>query len=424
MKLPSLSFGYSITKPFPRRYRYGLLAFAGLSAAAFMTINVFLVGYEVISITTPDFNSTHAAGLQIWQSEGSSSGCNPHQFQLGDAFRTNISAFSYSIFDVESSESAAGVSPIAGGFLYSNEVISVCDVDQYEIAVKPGDRLITVTATVQCPSPLGFRAVTSWSYSNHGILGSLSAGTFPTDSMARAIMDGMTNISTEAYQDIYNKLYTTNGTTGISQEIYTVLAEGQPSCDTSPPFSCVVPPFSLYNAIGNTDLNILPGPADVAADEVNLYNVINVFYAAVRLDLGHWTADNVFTNTTSFAQLVPVTNSSNSAFRSIATSKGMAYTNSSSPMPANVPTPPAVIQIPYTCNVMQRKPTGSFIVSVLSATLSMFLGAWGLIIAILSAIVRRNTGANTCEHHGLPTYDDREDPINTLLLMPSSKWNS
>ncbi|KAF8205170.1 hypothetical protein K438DRAFT_1757160 [Mycena galopus ATCC 62051] len=417
MKPPSLSFGYSITKPFPRRYRYGLLAFAGISAAAFITINVFLAGYEVISITTPDFNSTHAAGLQIWQSEGSSSGCNPHQFQLGDAFRTNISAFSYSIFDVESSESAAGVSPVAGGFLYSNEVISVCDVDQYEIAVKPGDRLITVTAsplqpfrlvqdahptqaTVQCPSPLGFRAVTSWS---------LSAGTFPTDSMARARMDGITNISTEAYQDIYNKLYTTNGTTGISQEIYTVLAEGQPSCDSSPPFSCVVPPFSWYNAIGNTDLNILPGPADVAADEVNLYNVINVFYAAVRLDLGHWTADNVFTNTTSFAQLVPVTSSSNSAFRSVATTQGMAYTNFSSPMPANVPTPPAVIQIPYTCNVMQRKPTGSFIVSVLSATLSMFLGAWGLIITILSAIARRNTRGNKCEHQGLPTYGTQED---------------
>ncbi|KAJ7216687.1 hypothetical protein C8J57DRAFT_1032590, partial [Mycena rebaudengoi] len=72
--------------------------------------------------------------------------------------------------------------------------------------------------------------------------------------------------------------------------------------------------------------------------------------------------------------------------------QGMAYANSTDPHPADVPTPPAVVQIPYICNIMQRKPIWSFAVSVLSATLSMFLSIWGLMIAILSFIVGKNPG--------------------------------
>jgi hypothetical protein len=93
----------------------------------------------------------------------------------------------------------------------------------------------------------------------------------------------------EAYVDIANKLYASNGTTHPSQQIYKVIAKGEPSCDPSP---CVIRPFTSYNAISNIDLNIL-NASDIAADEANLYNVINVFYAGVRLDLGHWTVDNV-----------------------------------------------------------------------------------------------------------------------------------
>ena len=104
-------------------------------------------GYDVISITTTHFNSTLELGrLPMWYSAGTTFGCYPHEFQLGDTFRTNISAFSYSIFDVKASESTGG-SPVQGGFLYANEDLSSCDVDQYEITVKPGDRLITSTAS-------------------------------------------------------------------------------------------------------------------------------------------------------------------------------------------------------------------------------------------------------------------------------------
>jgi hypothetical protein len=139
----------------------------------------------VISITTTHFNSAPGLGSKIWRSgSGGTFGCAPYKFQLGDIFRTTVSAFSYSIFDVQSKLDADGT-PMEGEFLYSNENLSTCDVQQYEISVKPGDRLITVTvfqnylaglleisqmpqASITCPGPplgkLGFRALTSWRY--------------------------------------------------------------------------------------------------------------------------------------------------------------------------------------------------------------------------------------------------------------------
>jgi hypothetical protein len=80
------------------------------------------------------------------------------------------------------------------------------------------------------------------------------------------------------------------------------------------------------------------------------------------------------------------------AFRIVATSKGMAYVNSTTPPSPDTPTVGAVIQIPYTCNVMRRKAPGSFIVSVLSATISMFLATWGPLVFLLSTIARRKPG--------------------------------
>ncbi|KAJ6464773.1 hypothetical protein C8R47DRAFT_991824, partial [Mycena vitilis] len=375
---------YSLTKPFPRKFSYFLLFFGILSAAAFVVTNIFLAGYDIISISANhlDFLPGSRLPMPQWRLGRDQLGCLPYLFHLGDVFRTNISAFSYSIFDVNSP--ASGNGPIYGEFPYTNQEMSSCDVEQYQVSVKPGDRLVACSASIYCPK-LGFRAVTSWSYSNHALVGSLPAGTFPLKSLARAITDGMRNISEEAYQDIYNKRYVT--LTEPPQYVYKVIAEG-PICD--PPSLCVSPKFPTYNAISNTNLDVSSTPSSIAADEGNLLNVVAIFYAAVRLDLGHWTGNNIFTNTTSFKQLIRNTDSANTTFRAVATSKGMAYSNSPAPRSANVSTPPAVIQIPYRCNVKRRKSIGSFIVSVVSGTLSMFLGTWGVVIAVLSTIVRRS----------------------------------
>ncbi|KAF7336482.1 hypothetical protein MSAN_02302900 [Mycena sanguinolenta] len=411
MRLGSiLDFEYPVTKPFPVKWRYGLLAFTLLSSVVLVTINVFLVGYDVVSITTADFTSAQKS-LLPWASS-TTFGCQPHQFQLGDTFRTNISAFSYSIFDVELNDTGTSAS-LQGGFLYRNEDLSSCDVVQYEIEVKPGDRLITPSAAIKCPPPLGFQAVTSWSIFRCPVIPTIRSSVaslplhFAEKSLGRAITDGMRNISSEAYWDIYNMSYTT--TTQPPEMIYKVLAEGQPTCDPDPPFYCHIPDFSMYNAIGATDLSVRDNNISIQAHVANLVNVVTVLYAAVRLDLGHWTADNLFTNATSFNNsILPFDISqpnlaiggvsfleSSKAFRSVASSTGMAYVNFTDPPSASDRTAAAAIQIPYICNVMRMKPIGSFIVSVLSATVSMFLAAWGTLLAILSRIARKRPGANT-----------------------------
>jgi hypothetical protein len=167
----------------------------------------------------------------MWYTGSRTFGCFPHQFQLGDTFRTNISAFSYSIFDVgssQSSQSEAGGLPAGAGFLYANQDLTACDVDEFEIIVKPGDRLIMATVnSLKCPwqfqtahelrrlpyyarhlLPFGLllhggKRNASFSrhtfslersYSNHAMIGSRAVSAFPLNSLARAITDGMRNI--------------------------------------------------------------------------------------------------------------------------------------------------------------------------------------------------------------------------------------
>lgn len=105
----------------------------------------------MITISSTDFNNTVGSKRSV-HTTGTSFGCQPHQFQLGDTFRTNISAFSYSIFEVQPATSA--LSNLDGGFLYSNNVLSSCDVVQHQVVVLPGARQISTSVNKPRFSPL------------------------------------------------------------------------------------------------------------------------------------------------------------------------------------------------------------------------------------------------------------------------------
>ncbi|CCM04898.1 uncharacterized protein FIBRA_07094 [Fibroporia radiculosa] len=130
-----------------------------------------------------------------------------------------------------------------------------------------------------------------------------------------------------------------------------------------------------YNGISQQDLSIVANTGNYGAvpyqTTYTLYNLVQVFYSAIRLDVGHWTPNNILTNLTAFNQtLVPAGPFVESA---LSESNVLAYTNLTSPPAADVATPPAVIQIQYTCNIQKYKTLGSLFMSVAAATLSMFL---------------------------------------------------
>ncbi|KAH7929542.1 hypothetical protein BV22DRAFT_1102355 [Leucogyrophana mollusca] len=386
-----VSFGYPITRPFAQRWRYApyiLLAFAILTFCALAALNTALVGYDVVSVASSNFNESQQLSWTLsW--EDSDQGCQSHLFQLGDTFRTNTSAFTYTIFNVVS-KYPNGYSQ--GSFLYSNNTLSECDVSMIELIVSPGDRSVTAQGSVDC-SPLGFQASTSWSFTNHAIVGTIPPSVFAENSLARVIVDAMNGFGNDAYDPIYNGEYIVEPST----QLYKVTALFQPGCSTSPSDCASQSPnisISWYNGISQASLAIVANTTTyasvVVANTTTLQNLAQAFYAAIRLDVGHWTPNNIFTNTTAFAASIGAGESY--ADETLAAGKPLAYGNLTSTNLTLTPTPPSVISIQYTCNIRRIKTPGSLFMNVASATLSMFLTAWGLLTAIMAAVARDKPG--------------------------------
>ncbi|KIJ65782.1 hypothetical protein HYDPIDRAFT_151393 [Hydnomerulius pinastri MD-312] len=400
-----ISFNYPITRPFTQRWRYAsyaLLAFAVTSLVGLAALNVALVGYDVVSTVSSNFNASQVLPWTLsW--ENSNQGCQSHFFQLGDSFRTNTSAFTYTIYNVMAApgQSVTLSSSAQGSFSYSNNTLGDCDVDAIEITVSPGDRSVTAQASLACPN-LGFNASTSWSYTNHAVIGTVPSGMFPDNSLPRAILDAMTGFGSDAYLPIYNTQYITQNTSPSGQ-LYKVTVSFQPNLvgDTEPPQLAV----TWYNGISQIDLSIVANTDNyaqvVVASTATLINLAQAMYSAIRIDVGHWTPNNIFTSPAVFnASIIPGTPY---ATQGIDLQKPLAYVNQTLPPSSDTPTPPAVIQIQYICNIRQMKTPGSLFMSVVSATLSMFLSAWGLVTAIMATLARDGPGANSCSACGLPT---------------------
>jgi len=362
------------------------------------------------------FNTTQDLSWALsWKDQ--SHGCQSHIFQVGDSFRTNISAFTYSIDNVMlPSVSAKDSYGAQGSFAYSSNSLAECDVTAIELVVLPGDRSVEANVAITCSS-LGFEAGTSWTYTNWRPFGTLSPSTFPEHSLARVILDVLHGFGRDAYKPIYHQRYVSRNSDPPGQ-LYKVTALFVPSCPTCDSETPNIP-ITWYNAIALSDLSLVADLVNyqkiVEAEPLTLQNLGQVLYAAVRLDLGHWTPNNILTNKSALnAAVIPGREYAN---ETIASDKAPAYTNLTSPPSADVSTPPAVAQMQYACTVKQMKGGGSMFMSVSSATLSMFLSAWGALTAILASVARGRAGANTCTACGeLDTSVDnlkRKSSINS-----------
>lgn len=159
------------------------------------------LGYDVVSINKDDYNASESLPwLANWRSDYQ---CQKHTFKLGDLFRTNVSAFPYTVFNIIND------SGMMSGFDYANNVLTTCDVIEQAIQVSPGDRSSTLSvglrhpfnlshhihphpqAVISCPPPLNFEASTTWTHSNHLMIGTVTANLFGDNTIPRALLDGL-----------------------------------------------------------------------------------------------------------------------------------------------------------------------------------------------------------------------------------------
>ncbi|EIW80410.1 hypothetical protein CONPUDRAFT_125167 [Coniophora puteana RWD-64-598 SS2] len=389
-----VNFQYPLTRPYRQRWRYTthvLLVFACISLVGFAALNVALVGYDVVTVISDNFNASYSASWTLsWDDQ--IQGCQTHIYQLGDSFRTNNSAFTYSIYNVMStSNSSGGSGNVQGSFSYANNSLANCDVTSIELNVLPGDRSVGANVAISCPE-LGFEASTSWGYTNYQPVGALAPSTFAYNSLARATWDVLTGFGSDAYWPIYYGQYVFNGTspTQLLYRVTTLFTPSNNSLNNEEPSLSI----SWYNGISLTNLSIVANTGNyaqtVTAGTSTLQNLAQALYASIRLDLGHWTANNILTNKLAYdAVIQPGQSFADSTLNS---NTAPAYVNFTSPPAVDVSTPPSVAQMQYTCTIRQMKTGGSMFMSVAAATLAMFLSAWGAITAILSSVARNGPG--------------------------------
>jgi len=210
----------------------------------------------------------------------------------------------------------------------------------------------------------------------------------------------LTGLGNDAYQPIYDGYYVFNGSspTQLLYRVTTLFTPLNNSVNDQEPSLSI----SWYNGISLTNLSIVANTGNyaqtVTAGTSTLQNLAQALYASIRLDLGHWTANNILTNKLAYDAVIQPGQSF--ADSTLSSNTAPAYVNFTSPPAADVSTPPSVAQMQYTCTVRQMKTGGSMFMSVAAATLAMFLSAWGAITAILSSVARNGSGANTCAECG------------------------
>ncbi|KAL1739876.1 hypothetical protein HDZ31DRAFT_68500 [Schizophyllum fasciatum] len=373
-----------------------------------------------------DFNGTRDMPWYLrWKNTGQT--CQPHTFYLGDNFRTNISTFSYEIFGLSLGDGNAHDSQ--SGIVYANNKLDGCNVAYFQFVTLVADRTFNLDVEVDCPPPMNFQARTSWSYTNHKVIGALQPSIFAPNSTPRAIVEAMNYFGDVNYFAIWNGNYTYN-----NQLLSKFIMTGQPRCNDGDTQCRQVRPdvgVTFFNGIRYSDMAITfdtgGDPADLGWNIDLVYDMVQVYVAAIQLDIGHYMSDNLFVNGTAFnTSLHPsylntqIMNPPMAHFVSLASAHGAAHVNGSLSGDGRA-SHSAIIRIPYTCITSQRKKAGTFFFSVASATLSLFLSVWGAVVLGLGTWARASSPeANACcAGQSIPLERNKSDDTSEGLLGTS-----
>ncbi|KAF5342124.1 hypothetical protein D9611_001464 [Ephemerocybe angulata] len=421
---------YPITRPFDSpwfsvvAYTVGLITIVILSVA-----NVALVGYDPVSVFRSDFNSTERYWFdKLTPSFASRSQpgkqCDAHVFNVGDSLITNSSLFDWKVDAV--------YKPNAGeaGFSYRGSTLEMCDIVGLSVLTDLNTWTMNGEVMMYCGAPDAKKDLAQLSaIAKFGV-----SNVYPGSTVSSTLLRLPPTLTDDprfelAAVDIgiqfYGAYLASNGT-GLAT--YSLLAkfnttcvefpsgssdQSQTVCDDSHP-----PIFKIIDATGIMSNRVLRppdvlfnrNPATYELEEplrAPILNLINLAHAAGRLDLGNPAPNNFLTNLSMMDAVLkaeyPSASTPGTTTRSLLYD---AWRAQAIPdvgvqfVKLEVPGP-STLQTVFICHFSKLKSTGSFIVSVLVATLSMFSSAWGLTIVFATRVVksRGGTEANCCRGH-------------------------
>ncbi|KAF8068835.1 hypothetical protein FPV67DRAFT_1489900 [Lyophyllum atratum] len=391
-----------------------VLACAALSFGILTILNVALTGYETTTVFQSDYNATEPLWYDRWFptfADKPGSLCEEHVFNTGDSFATDYEIFQWTIESI--SNSTAG----KPGIIYKGTDLRDCDISSLYINGDLRTQTIDVTAVVSCRDDnFGVNARTSVSISSlpgiHSpLLGGLRAfknGNLSNEGNSRAaIIDQVTVMASIDIGSRMETLY--NATNQQSPVVVSVQADFAP-CPASlgPSASCAnqPPPFNitlstiLFSNLTYFEHSMLvpDSPRNIPVIRQNTFNalsnLIQAFYAAVRIDLGNPSPNNFLLNpaaiNTTLYPLFPATPdvfaSPSNLYLALQHPKEFEVQGT---LPVQVDDL-AHVQMVYLCRFQRPKAVGQAFIAVLVATLSMFSSGWAIFMFVATYFAKRN----------------------------------
>ncbi|KAF8651461.1 hypothetical protein AX16_004760 [Volvariella volvacea WC 439] len=416
--LPKITLEYPLTRPFRWKW-FGPLTLSGafILFTFLIVLNVALTTYETVNIVQSDFNATQALWYDKYLSMRNAPPgilCEPHVFNIGDSFTTNYTLFQWTIESI--TKANAGLS----GVSYQGGILEDCDITSLYINGDLRTFSVDYTAIMTCRVEGVYEYSSRTSFSVTSLLGMYSpllGASSPSSSLGSRRYGALIGqLIQAATQDFGNRTSTAFQLMGddspVIISVQTDFVWCPPSLGLDVPCATQRPQFNFtFSSKIYQNFTVYQNSIYVPISEYNpevvdatsfqaLSNIVQITHAALRLDLGIASPNNILLYPSRIADTLF---STFNATDNIPAMPSMAYLGAmilkeSGLIP--VPHPgPGQIRVVYLCRAQRRKSIGSAIASVVAATLSMFSSAWGVYMTVAAAIAKRNTNNNICDAH-------------------------
>lgn len=412
---------YSIERHFRWKW-FSYFAFGGglIALVIIIVVNVALTGYETVTVFRSDYRTRETHWYDNFRTKEPAPLCDTHIFNVGDTLTTNYTLFAWTLGSI--------TIPNAGdsGYASNGTTLTDCDISSLFITGDLKSWTVSFVVLISCSKHQEFDITASTRFSISSLPGEYS----PLLGMARSLEAGGQGdnraiiidwLLQDANLDLGNRVGTAFLNSGETNYVVVSLQVDFHHCPLSlgPNASCGISVPSYNVSVStlvypNATLSTYSAYYPVAADnQFNidddiagpLNNIIRIIHAAVRVDLGIDSPNNLILHpevaNASLVTTFPITHLNPTNYTSA--SLLLEWINPTSDiepfMPVNV-SGPAELQVVYLCRLQQRKAAAQLFISVLVATLSMFSSGWALFLSAATIIAKRqDTTANFCEGH-------------------------